>query len=203
GLELALQHRRVLDAEADAAGVLRQQQRTVGRQLLQAVAPVGQAADAVIDHRAQQLAALLAAPEALHRLGVVKQERQVEQLQLGGVAVELGQRRRQQLHSAVQQGLHLVGVAVQGGAGIHLDPDLARQALFGQLLEQQGPLALGGVVGDHMGEADEDRLLGQDRQGQKSGEQETQEATHGVRSEEHTSELQSRENLVCRLLLEK
>src|SRR5690606_40627466 len=26
---------------------------------------------------------------------------------------------------------------------------------------------------------------------------------HGLRSEEHTSELQSRENLVCRLLLEK
>src|SRR5690606_42140295 len=26
---------------------------------------------------------------------------------------------------------------------------------------------------------------------------------HGIRSEEHTSELQSRENLVCRLLLEK
>src|SRR5690606_40528563 len=29
------------------------------------------------------------------------------------------------------------------------------------------------------------------------------EATHERRSEEHTSELQSRENLVCRLLLEK
>src|SRR5690606_40873136 len=28
-------------------------------------------------------------------------------------------------------------------------------------------------------------------------------ATRGARSEEHTSELQSRENLVCRLLLEK
>src|SRR5690606_41902201 len=28
-------------------------------------------------------------------------------------------------------------------------------------------------------------------------------AAHGERSEEHTSELQSRENLVCRLLLEK
>src|SRR5690606_41444164 len=27
--------------------------------------------------------------------------------------------------------------------------------------------------------------------------------THGIRSEEHTSELQSREKLVCRLLLEK
>src|SRR5690606_41546908 len=29
------------------------------------------------------------------------------------------------------------------------------------------------------------------------------QSTAGVRSEEHTSELQSRENLVCRLLLEK
>src|SRR5207302_11416873 len=29
------------------------------------------------------------------------------------------------------------------------------------------------------------------------------EQCHGSRSEEHTSELQSRENLVCRLLLEK
>src|SRR5690606_41553833 len=28
-------------------------------------------------------------------------------------------------------------------------------------------------------------------------------AAHDIRSEEHTSELQSRENLVCRLLLEK
>src|SRR5690606_20418941 len=30
-----------------------------------------------------------------------------------------------------------------------------------------------------------------------------QRSTHAGRSEEHTSELQSRENLVCRLLLEK
>src|SRR5690606_40550256 len=29
------------------------------------------------------------------------------------------------------------------------------------------------------------------------------DADNGIRSEEHTSELQSRENLVCRLLLEK
>src|SRR5690606_41738771 len=33
--------------------------------------------------------------------------------------------------------------------------------------------------------------------------QETGQLGHGGRSEEHTSELQSRENLVCRLLLEK
>src|SRR5690606_40521488 len=35
------------------------------------------------------------------------------------------------------------------------------------------------------------------------GEQPAVRAVDGVRSEEHTSELQSRENLVCRLLLEK
>src|SRR5690606_41324051 len=32
---------------------------------------------------------------------------------------------------------------------------------------------------------------------------ELREGIHALRSEEHTSELQSRENLVCRLLLEK
>src|SRR5690606_39655703 len=54
-----------------------------------------------------------ALPISLHRLGVIEQERQVEQLQLGRVAIELRQRRRQQLDPAIQQGLHLVGVAVQ------------------------------------------------------------------------------------------
>src|SRR5690606_40619873 len=37
----------------------------------------------------------------------------------------------------------------------------------------------------------------------RPGERKGSEATHRRRSEEHTSELQSRENLVCRLLLEK
>src|SRR5690606_40156635 len=36
-----------------------------------------------------------------------------------------------------------------------------------------------------------------------SGEVNDQRVRHRCRSEEHTSELQSRENLVCRLLLEK
>src|SRR2546430_12544408 len=38
---------------------------------------------------------------------------------------------------------------------------------------------------------------------QRPRAQEVQEAVHEVRSEEHTSELQSQSNLVCRLLLEK
>src|SRR5688572_32317065 len=43
----------------------------------------------------------------------------------------------------------------------------------------------------------------QDRRAQRAPERETGHAQHLVRSEEHTSELQSQSNLVCRLLLEK
>src|SRR5690606_41751307 len=43
---------------------------------------------------------------------------------------------------------------------------------------------------------------GHHRQGQRRGRADVAPAL-GARSEEHTSELQSRENLVCRLLLEK
>src|SRR5690606_42150351 len=39
--------------------------------------------------------------------------------------------------------------------------------------------------------------------GTRRGLRRPDRGVHGVRSEEHTSELQSRENLVCRLLLEK
>ena len=134
----------------------------------------------MLDHRAQQFAAFLAAPEALDRLGIVEQERQVEELQLAGIAIELGKRGRQQLHAAIQQRLHLVGIAVQAGIGVDLDPDLARQALLGQFLEQQGTLALGSVIGHHVGKADENWLLGQDRLGQQPSEQDENKAAHGV-----------------------
>src|SRR5207302_6964724 len=64
----------------------------------------------------------------------------------------------------------------------------------------------------HAGRADDgDRhavLQGQERhdlvRGRRPAEEVYKQATHKVmRSEEHTSELQSRENIVCRLLLEK
>src|SRR5690606_42114407 len=46
--------------------------------------------------------------------------------------------------------------------------------------------------------------IGQERVGRESFEQRVRARRRGVlRSEEHTSELQSREDLVCRLLLEK
>src|SRR5690606_41432973 len=45
-------------------------------------------------------------------------------------------------------------------------------------------------------------LLAGLRQGASKGQREACSRADGERSEEHTSELQSRENLVCRLLLE-
>src|SRR5690606_41349296 len=48
-----------------------------------------------------------------------------------------------------------------------------------------------------------DLLVAQVRFGAETRIAESSKHLPGVRSEEHTSELQSRENLVCRLLLEK
>src|SRR5437870_8802998 len=50
---------------------------------------------------------------------------------------------------------------------------------------------------------DEDRQLEHDRHREQHLRGEAQERTRLDRSEEHTSELQSRGHLVCRLLLEK
>jgi hypothetical protein len=46
--------------------------------------------------------------------------------------------------------------------GIDLDLDLAAGVFLGQLLELQGTLALGRVVGHDMAELDQDRLLRED-----------------------------------------
>src|SRR5690606_41666304 len=50
---------------------------------------------------------------------------------------------------------------------------------------------------------DEARLVDERHRGDAGGRPAAAAAGVGHRSEEHTSELQSRENLVCRLLLEK
>src|SRR5690606_40992133 len=55
--------------------------------------------------------------------------------------------------------------------------------------------------GDEIGMGDNIHLG--DRDGVRTPMQWTSDRNGGFRSEEHTSELQSRENLVCRLLLEK
>ncbi|MNQ90562.1 hypothetical protein D3C85_1059070 [compost metagenome] len=49
--------------------------------------------------------------EAIHGLDVVEQEGQVEQLDLLGVLLELGQGGCYQLHVTEQQGLHLLAIA--------------------------------------------------------------------------------------------
>src|SRR3712207_8138702 len=66
------------------------------------------------------------------------------------------------------------------------------------------------LTGDHMSENDErsfDAILGALREAVKEDsrlrEMPAEEVARQLRSEEHTSELQSRQYLVCRLLLEK
>src|SRR5690606_16381196 len=150
------EHGRGLHAELQAARVLGLTQRLVGRQLLETVMPVGQTGDVLILHRGQQAlpgGALLEAVDGRH---VVEQERQVEDLDLLGVVLEFGQRWGDQLYVAEQQRLHFLAIAEQRGVRVDLDAYLVAQALFGQLLEQQGTLALGCVFGDDVGELDDD-----------------------------------------------
>src|SRR5690606_40914330 len=81
----------------------------------------------------------------------------------------------------------------------------ASQHLLTRALVEAPPLLLrdGGVIADgYDAELDELRRLDSDAASFLS-ELEARERTTTGRSEEHTSELQSRENLVCRLLLEK
>lgn len=69
------------------------QQQAIGGELLHPVVPVGQAENALALHAGQQ-GALQAALEAVDRLDVVEEERQVEDLHLARVLLELGQGRR-------------------------------------------------------------------------------------------------------------
>ncbi len=81
--------------------------------------------------------------EAVDRLDVVEEERQVEDLHLARVLLELGQGRRQHLHVAQQQRLHFLAVAEQRRVGIDVYLDPAAQALFDEFLEQQRAWPLG------------------------------------------------------------
>ena len=174
GLELLIQHGGGLYAELQTTGVFRLTQFLVGGQLLHAVVPVGQAGDVLVFHRAQQLLAGIALLEAVNRLDVVEQERQVEHLNALRVMLELGQRRSDQLYVAQQQRFHFLAVAEQGRVRVNLDFHLAGQTLFNELLEHDGTLAFRGVFGNYVGELDQDRVggLGQacDTEGQSTGE---------------------------------
>src|SRR5690606_40956726 len=95
--------------------------------------------------------------------------------------------------------LHGAGVGEGGGGELDDVGLLAAGVLLGGLLAPGGavPEFLGGVPDDADDAAGPAGLVAADV---ALGVRPAQAA---VRSEEHTSELQSRENLVCRLLLEK
>ena len=91
---------------------------------------------------------------------VVEDVRQVEHLELAHAErAELRERRREHLHRAELQRLHLLAVLEERAVRIDLDLDAALGALLGELLEVLGALALRRVDGDDVAELDDDRLL--------------------------------------------
>src|SRR5690606_18702723 len=104
----------------------------------------------------EQRLALRALLEAVDGVEVVEQERQVEKLDLLRVAVELRQRRRDELDVAQQQRLEFLGIAEQARAREYLHLDLAGQQPLRRLLELQSALALRRGLGHHVTELDRD-----------------------------------------------
>ncbi len=156
--ELRFEYRGRLDAEAQPRRITRQAQHAGSRKLLHAVVPVRQAGDVLVFHRAQQLLALGALLKAVDGIDVVEQERQVENLQLLGVLLELRQRRGEQLHFVVAQRFQFRGITEQRRIGVYLHADLAGQAFLREAFEHQRTLALGGILGHYVRELDDDGL---------------------------------------------
>src|SRR5688572_32413479 len=81
----------------------------------------------------------------------------------------------------------------------HADPRAVRFVITGILV----PVGVGVSVFAEVPDADEAVLLPEHRLGIADVRRARMTTLHDDRSEEHTSELQSQSNLVCRLLLEK
>src|SRR5690625_1938865 len=96
--ELFFEHVRSLYTEFHALDVSRLREFVlVGGQLLHPVVPVRQPLDTTVLHAVEQTLTSLAGLETVNRIHIIKEERQIKNLQLGGVAVKLGQRSRQDL----------------------------------------------------------------------------------------------------------
>ena len=157
---LRLQHLGRLDAHLQALEVLGHLQRLVGAEGLEAVVPVGQAADALGLQLGQQRLAGRAGGDLVQVFVAVEDVGQVEDLELAHAdGAELGQRGRQQLHRAELQRLHLLLVLVERGVGVDLDLHLAAGEFARALGEELRTLALGRVVRDDVAELDDERRL--------------------------------------------
>src|SRR5699024_7602791 len=101
--------------------------------------------------------------------------------QLLGVAIELGQRRCDQVHVAQQQGLHFLAIAIELRVGEDLHIDFVAEQLFGHFLELLRPLALGRIGRHDMAEFDDDGVVGEGTGGksQSGGAAQRQQNTDG------------------------
>src|SRR5450759_4539317 len=169
---LAVEHLGGLDAHLQAAEIGRRSERLVGAHLLEAIVPVGQTDDALAVQFLEQLLADSALGHVVQVFGVVENVRQVEHFEFARTErAELRHRRREHLHVTQLQHLHLFAVLEQLAVRINLDLDPALGARFGELLEFQGALAFGRILGDDMAELDDDRLLGIRRADGQRGKQ--------------------------------
>ena len=127
--------------------------------------------------------------EAVHRVDVVKQKGQIEDLQLLGVFAKLGQRRRNDLHITQQQRLQFLAIAEQLAVGEYLHLDLARHVLLDQFLELQRRLALGRDIGHHVAVFDDDggRLSGHPQRKRGGGGEQFPGEFHGGSPDEQNN----------------
>src|SRR5256886_7497721 len=100
----------------------------------------------------------------------------------------------------------LAGARAVGDRGVHLAPGLLHHAKRAVCQPGSDVLTRASVCRKLKivdGGAPVERQVGDDTAADELAEQGSQADLDDVRSEEHTSELQSQSNLVCRLLLEK
>src|SRR5690606_14401308 len=122
-----------------------------------------------------------------HHEHVVHGQRLLDQE--AGVELHGALRAQLQPHPHAEQHAHAEVAAVQQQAFAHLD--------FTVVAVQHAQ------VEDQQGQHDDEKAQPEPGGSSQEGGCQKVERMHRSRSEEHTSELQSRENLVCRLLLEK
>ena len=160
GFHLRHKHIRRLNAELQAIGVRRRNQRHVGRHLLHAIVPVGQPLKAAALHRIQKALTGIRSLKGVNRVHVLEHEGQIENAELLGELLEFRQRRRGQLHIALQHGFQNLVVVIQGRVREHFHAGDAVHLVVHTLLQQRRGNPLGVLVGvGHVAELDDDLAI--------------------------------------------
>ena len=160
GTGLRFDHFRRIHADFHALEVSQLVQGAVGGNHAKAGVPIRQAPHTTGIEPFEQLLPILAGGHLLERGQIGRHKGQVKDFKLLHAKwPELGDGRCQHLHRPHLQGFQFLLVLEQGTVGVNRDFDAPLGALFGQLFEALGPLALGCIRCRHMAELDVDGLL--------------------------------------------